>query len=189
VLVRPVLAVLLGVVLAAPPGAASAEVLVHRDAPGDVARSPVGAAVFTPAPTQVDGDIVYSRVAHARRAIWIQVRYRDLQMAGNGNFHVVAIKTRWRLRTIEVDAFPGHWEGRESMTDALGQAVACAVTHRIDYDRNRLVLRVPRSCLGKPRWVQVGIRSTVAGVTDAFTDDARTTGLGAGTAFGSKIPL
>jgi len=187
--VRTVGPALVTAALVAQPTAATADVLVQRDAVGDVARSPVGASSYTPAPTQAHGDIVATRVVHARRAIWVQVRLRELTTASNGNFHLVSIRTPWRLRTVEIDAFPGHWEGRAVMTDAHGGVVPCAVTHRIDYDRNRVMLRVPRPCLGTPRWVQVGIRSTVAGATWAYADDARSSGLGSGLTYGPRVRL
>ena len=187
--VRPALAVVLGVALAAQPAVASAGVLVHRDPAGDVVRSPVGSNVSSPAPTQAHGDIVATRVVHARLAIWIQIRFRVLTTHSNGNFHHVSIKTPWRTRTIQLNAFPGHWDGSTTVTDGRGRPVACAVTHAINYDRHRVMLRVPRSCLGTPKWVRVGIRSTVAGSAYAYTDDARSTGLGPALAYGRRIPL
>lgn len=188
-LVRPVVAALLGAALAAQPTVAHAGVLVHRDPAGDVVRRPVGSSAGTPAPTQAHGDIVASRVVHARRAIWIQVRFRLLTTRSNGNFHLISIKTPWRTRTIALDAFPDHWEGSTTTTDGHGRVVACAVTHRINYDRSRVMLRVPRSCLGRPAWVRVGIRSTIAGSTYAYTDDARSTGWRPGPVYGARIPL
>jgi hypothetical protein len=187
--VRRTLAVLLGVALAAQPAVASAALLVHRDPAGDVVRSPVGSSAGTPAPTQVDGDIVATRVLHARRAIWIQVRFRDLAAKGNGNFHRISIRTPWRVRNIALNAFPSHWEGSATTTNGHGRVVACAVTHLIDYDRHRLKIRVPRACLGAPTWVRVAIRSTVAGATYAYTDDARSDGLPPHPVYGRRIPL
>lgn len=171
------------------PGSAYAGVLVHRDPVGDMARSPVGTNAYLPAPNQVHGDITATRVVHARRAIWIQIRLRELDTTGNGNFHQVSIRTQWRTRNVEVDAFPGHWEGTASVTDAHGRPVACAVTHRIDYDRNRVMMRVPRVCLGTPRWIQVGIRTTVAGTLYVYADDARSNGLGPALSYGRRIPV
>jgi len=191
--VRTAAAVLLGVALAAAPARAGADVLVHHDPTGDVARSAVGSNLYSPMPTQAHGDIVATRVVHARLAIWIQIRLRELTDHSNGNFHLIGIKTPWRARTIRLDAFPGHWEGTISMTDGHGRPVACAVTHRINYDLNRVMLRVPRSCLGAPKWVRVGIRTTVAGATYAYADDARTAGLPSGLetslVYGRRVPL
>jgi hypothetical protein len=174
--VRSALVVALAILLSWP-ATAVAEVRSWRDAAGDVAQSRVGSNAYEPAPTQVQGDIVRTRVAHAKRAIWVQVRFRDLTTTTNGNFHLVRIRSDRRARSIEVDAFPGHWEGAVTVRNERGATVACAVTHRLDYDRNRLVLRIPRTCLGKrSKWVRVGVRSTVAGTTYAYADDARTTG-------------
>jgi hypothetical protein len=187
--VRWTLAVALVVVLASWPATALAENRAWRDATGDVAQSRVGSNVYVPAPTQVQGDIVRTRVAHTARAIWIQVRFRDLTTTTNGNFHLVAIRSDRRVRSIEVNAFPGHWEGAATMRTQQGVAVACAVTHRLDYDRNRLLLRVPRTCVGrKSSWVRVGVRSTVAGTTSVYADDARTTGaVGATPRYGPRV--
>lgn len=189
VLVVAATALILAALLLARPEVATADVLAQRDAVGDVSRSPVGSSLYVPVPTQVQGDIVATRTVHARRAFWIQIRLRELTTSTQGNFHLVAIKSRWRLRNIRIDAFPGHWEGRAVTTDAHGSVVACAVTHRIDYDRNQVLLRVPRSCLGTPRWVRAGIRSTVAGALFAYADDARSPGAVGDLAFGRRIRL
>jgi hypothetical protein len=141
-----------------------------------VARSPVDSNAYVPAPTQVRGDIVGIRVSFTRRAVWIRFRLQDLATTGNGNFHLVGISSDRRDRSVEIDAFPGHWEGRAAVTGPRGQAVACAVPHRIDYERNRVALHVPRSCLGRATWVRVGVRTTVAGSTSVYADDARAVG-------------
>jgi hypothetical protein len=179
--------VLLGAALVAQPAAASAGVQVHRDPAGDLLRSPVGSTAGTRVPTEAHGDIIASRVVHGRRAIWIQIRFRELTPVGNGNFHVISIKSPWRTRTVTLNAFPDHWGGSTTTTDAHGRVVACAVQHVIDYDLNRVGLRVPRSCFGKPRWVRVAIRSTLAGSTYVYTDDARSSGLPAGPVYGAPV--
>jgi hypothetical protein len=188
-LVRRIVALLLGAALLATPGVSSADVLQHRDAIGDVARAPVGTNTYSPVPDQAHGDIVATRVVHAKRAIWVQIRLRVLTTRSNGNFHLVSVKTRWRTRNVEIDAFPGHWDGSATTTDGRGRPVTCAVMHRINYDRQRVMVRIPRSCLGAPPWVRVGIRTTVAGSLYAYADDARRTGLGSSLAYGRKIPL
>ncbi|MGY2877098.1 hypothetical protein ACVW00_004288 [Marmoricola sp. URHA0025 HA25] len=178
---------LCGVLLLSAPGTASAEIVRHRDPVGDVARSPVGANAYAPAPTQVQGDILSTRVSFARRAVWIRYRLQDLAMTGNGNFHLVGITSDRRDRSVEIDAFPGHWEGSAVVTTPRGLAVACAVSYRIDYDRNRVSLRMPRTCLGRASWVRVGIRTTVAGAKYAYVDDARATGYSADLHYGRRV--
>lgn len=186
-LVRSIVLVVCGVMLASLPATAGAEVRRHRDPAADVARSPIGSNAYAAAPTQAQGDIVAIRVTHALRAVWIRVRMRELTTSTNGNFHLIGIKSDRRERTIEIDAFPGHWEGRATTTDPRGRVVACAVKHRLDYDRNRLTVRVPRGCLGKPSWVRVGLRTTIAGATYAYVDDARATGFHTALVYGRRV--
>jgi hypothetical protein len=164
-------------VLLAWPATAFADARSWRDAAGDVGQSPVGSNVYVPVPSRVEGDIVRTRVAHAKRSIWVRVRFRELTTTTNGNFHLVRVRSDRRTRVIEINAFPGHWAGSVTVRNLAGTPVACAVGHRIDYDRNLLALRIPRRCLGlRSEWVRVGVRSTVAGTTYAFADDARTKG-------------
>jgi hypothetical protein len=184
---RSVSVALCGVLLVSAPAAAVAEVVRHHDAVGDVARSPVGSNAYAPWPAQLQGDIVATKVRFARRAVWIRYRLQDLATTGNGNFHLIGLRSDRRERTIELDAFPGHWEGTTAVTNTQGQVVGCPVTHRIDYDRNRVGLRVPRSCLGKASWVRVGIRTTVAGAKYAYVDDARSAGYSTTMVYGRRV--
>jgi hypothetical protein len=185
--VRSVVAAVCGVLLVSAPGVATAEIVRHRDLLGDVARSPVGTNAYAPIPTQVQGDIVATRVSFARRAVWIRYRLQDLATTGNGNFHLVGLRSDRKNPSLEIDAFPGHWEGRAVTTNARGEVVACAMTHHIDYDRNRVAVKVPATCLGRATWVRVGIRTTVAGATYAFVDDARAAGYSASLHYGRRI--
>ena len=184
---RSMTAALCGVLLVSLPSTASAEVIRHRDPAGDVARSPVGSNAYTPVPDEVRGDIVATKVRFARRAVWIRYHLQDLTTTGNGNFQVIGLRSDRRERTIELDAFPGHWEGRAVVTNTRAQAVGCLVNHRIDYDRNRISLRVPRSCLGNASWVRVGIRTTVASTTNVYVDDARAAGYSPTLVYGRRV--
>jgi hypothetical protein len=183
-----VAAVGIGVSLLLQSGAAVGDVLRRADPVGDVWRTPIGSSSYAPAPTRVEGDIVSSRVSHGPHAIWIGIRLRELTTTSNGLFTRLAIVSDRRYRAIAIDALPGHWDGRAVTTTRAGLVVGCGVTHRIDYDENRIVVRVPRVCLGRhPAWVRVAIRTTVAGTTYAYTDDARTTGLVSRVVFGHRV--
>jgi hypothetical protein len=185
---RQVVAFAAVAVLVFPPGSASADTVTRADAVGDVARSPVGSAAYSPAPGRVDGDIVSTRVTHGAHRIWVGVQLRDLTTTSNGNFHRFWILSDRRFRAVAIDAFPGHWAGHAVMTTRTGRVVGCALSFRIDYAERRVVLSIPRSCLGRrPAWVRVGVRSTVAGTTYAFTDDGRTTGLGRLVGYGPRV--
>jgi hypothetical protein len=187
-LVRRVLATVVGVVLLLPSGVAAGDTLRRPDPVGDVERSVIGSSSYAPIPTQIEGDIISTRVSHGLHAIRIGIRLRELTTVTNGNFHRLSILSNRRFRAIEIDAFPGHWEGHAVTTNAHGRVVGCAVTHHIDYETNRVVVKVPRSCLGRhPKWVRVAIRTTVAGTQYAYADDGRTTGLATGTYYGRRV--
>jgi hypothetical protein len=185
---RRVLAAAAVTTLLCPVSTAAADSVTRADAAGDVARSPVGSATYSPAPSRADGDIVSTRVTHGAHKIWIGVRLRDLTASTNGNFHRFWILSDRRFRAVSIDAFPGHWAGHATMTTRSGRVVGCAISHRIDYVQHRVVLTVPRSCLGhRPAWVRVAVRSTVAGTTYAYTDDARATGIGRLVVYGPRV--
>ena len=185
--IRRALAAAVVPVLVALPGTATADRERSRDAIGDMWSSPVGTVDYTPAPSHVAGDIVSTRVVHAPRAVWIRIRLRELDTDNNGNFHRIAIKTDRRFRYVEIDALPDHWSGSVRTTGPAGRPVPCAVRHRIDYALNQVRVRVPRRCLGKPAWVRVGVRSTVAGALRVFTDDAHSRGVPSTIALGPRV--
>jgi hypothetical protein len=165
--------VTLVVVLASVPMSARGEVLHHRDSLADVARSPIGSSVYAPIPTHLEGDVIAIRVSHGRRAIWVRVRLRLLTTTTNGSFHRFGIKSDRKIRSVAIDAFPGHWEGSATVTNGVGRPVPCAIRYRLDYALNQVRLRVPRACLHRPEWVRVGYRATIAGSKYAYVDDAR----------------
>jgi hypothetical protein len=185
--VRRTLVVAVALLAAWSPGAAVAGRHNDHDALADMWSSPVGALSYTAAPHHVEGDILATRVIHAPRAVLIRIRLRELTPAGNGNFHRIAIKSDRRFRYLSLDALPDHWGGTAQMTGSAGRPVVCAVHHRIDYDRNEIHLKVPRSCLGKPAWVRVGVRSTVAGALKVYADDAHSAGVPGTIALGPRV--
>jgi hypothetical protein len=189
-LVRRVLATAVATLVLAQPGTAVADTVTRSDAVGDVARSPIGSSSYLPSPSRIEGDITSTRVSHGPHLIRITIALRELTTTSNGNFNQVLVLSNRRFRAIELDAFPGHWEGHLVTTTATGRIVGCAVTHRIDYDLNLVHVRVPRTCLGRPRlvrWVRVAVRTTVAGTAYAYADDARATGYAATPVYGPKV--
>ncbi|HET6167454.1 MAG TPA: hypothetical protein VFE07_11555 [Marmoricola sp.] len=180
-------AVGIGVTLLLQSGAAVGGILGRPDPVGDLWRTPIGASSYAPAPRHVEGDITRIRVAHARRAVWVRVRFRELTTTSNGDFHLVGIRSDRRNRLIRIDALPGHWEGTATVTNEHGRVVPCAIRFRIDYDHGVFSMRVPRACLGRPDWVRVGMRTTVAGPSYAYVDDARATGYRSSLAYGRRV--
>ena len=48
---------------------------------------------------------------------------------------------------------------------------------RIDYASKRVTVSIPRRCLGRPRWVKVGIIAVTLEEDVVFADDALTNGV------------
>ena len=66
--------------------------------------------------------------------------------------------------------------GRVIMTKGTGRRVKChGLSTKVDYVGQRVTVSVPRSCLGRPRWVKVGI-ATVRFADSILLDDAQTDG-------------
>jgi hypothetical protein len=158
--------VALGLVLvAATPAAGQAEGL-HRyaviDPRGDVRKTAGGDGSLVAAPNRKHGDIRSTTFRHGAGGIWMRMRFTELgRIADLFNASV-------RLRT-DTDVYRGvavmagsrrffgesRWRGGALVERRDGRPVdSCAATHRINYDTNVIVLRVPRTCLGDPRWVR-----------------------------------
>ena len=60
-------------------------------------------------------------------------------------------------RDVDIFADGGDWQGSADLRRRSGSPVKCAISHQINYTRNVIRLRVPRSCLKDPRWVQANV--------------------------------
>ena len=79
---------------------------------------------------------------------------------------------------VTVQAMPGKWKGMAELTKVSGKKVTCkGLRHSIDYDRATVVASIPRSCLGNPKWVKVGVQSgSTSDFNTFYLDDALTNG-------------
>ena len=146
---------------------------VHQDAAGDQASDGAG----TPTDT---GDVLATAVRYGRYAVHVRTRFNDLD-ASDG-------------LTIGVDFFtdahrpsetPDFWRSVNVSGTSVALYQAGPVAHfacdglrfDTDYDTNKFLLRVPRSCLDRPRWVRAEVSDvvTVLGPGDMdvthWTDD------------------
>ena len=136
-------------------GAASASERVLHDPAGDMWR-----ADFTgetqPAPHTRAGDVRRASFRHGPKNIVIRQRFVDLRRIGKYAAYYARIQNgaKDRYREVQVEARRGSWRGKIRVFDRRGAKVACAATHRIDYAKNTLVIKVPRSCLATPRLVR-----------------------------------
>jgi hypothetical protein len=166
--------------LVATTASADARPVYHDDQTHDVLKYDDSAQEPVGAPDQVNGDIVRTHLWHAHR-VGAQVRFADLQKTGDFRADVLRIHTNENVnRTVMISAGPGNWRGSVDLTKANGDTVPCRVAHSIDYTANVVTVRVPRSCLSRPRWVSMGFGSLTSDGDDTGTmylDDALAPGV------------
>lgn len=178
---------ILGAVLA-PAAAASARSLTINDSTADtwedVYDPSSGTETWTEAGSQLNVDVIKTVVKHSATRISFTVTYDDLK-ARDVRYGLV---DRMRFdqgpkADVIVDA-TGKWKGQVSLAeDKTGSRISCpGLTHEIDYTANTVAVSVPRSCVGKPAWVEigefgVGFHSDDAG-DHQYVDNAETDGHG-----------
>lgn len=162
--------------LVAAPAAAWAGSNTQTDPTGDsVSTSSFQSSAYVAAPSQVNGNIISTRVAHVGKSVQVKVRFADLIPSGVGAAHYFFFRTDKSLRSVDLVAGAGMWRGKAQMYDRREKKVACrGISHKIDYTANTVLLVIPRACFGNPRWVREANYSVVAETgTSYFWDDAR----------------
>lgn len=158
---RTLLGSLVALLLAGTAAPALAGEVTVRDQTGDVSQGRVdmdGGYVYQS--NIREGDFISTTFRHGPRAVVVTSRFRDLSRVGDVHLYFLRLQTGRKLyREVTVQAGSGAWRGVHVVTNRRGDRVRCAATHSIDYDRNVVTVRVPRSCLGDPRVV----RGTAAG--------------------------
>ena len=188
---RSLVAVAVAAVVPLLPAAAYADRHTVTDAAGDVASTVGQSDTYTPAPDRVEGDIVSSTVKHGARKVVMTLRYRDLSTSTEVDEHVFFVHTSKMTRVVRLFANASNPGGKAVLTKAHGKKVRCHVGRRIDYNLNTATVMVPRSCLGQPRWVKVGMGSVLfsdAGPSgQVWIDDALSTGTDGNAVFSPKV--
>lgn len=174
------------------PRAAYADSYASTDSTGDVVSFPVSKSAphtVSPAPQRTQGDVVGSNVAHRRHVVVLRMQYRELEPTGAAAGDVFVIRSSAATRVITVFTGPGYWEGKVTTENAAGHQVRCHVRHQVDYTANTATVVVPRSCLGRPRWVRAGMAAlTFDDLDTVFADDARAHGtVGDNPALGPRV--
>jgi hypothetical protein len=171
-------AVLAAAALALPliPTAAQANTYTYQDQPNDIVKVTMPAGTTEPAPERTQGDIVSSQVKHKARKVILTMRYQELT-PDQVSIHWYGIRTGKMARIAILHATPSHPAGKVRLFKPNGKPVTCQVGHSIDYTANTATVRVPRSCLGNPRWVKVAMQeATPISQTEIYVDDSRSTG-------------
>lgn len=142
------------------PPAAYAETLSHRDPRHDVVTFDEEGGVIH-RPNKPDPDVVRTRLAHLSDRVIIRLTFASLRRDRHDRTTYGRIETPhglYRLKSI-INA------RKATATLVLrtnGAEVSCAhLTQSIKYASDRLRLRVPRTCLDSPRWVQVGVLTSL----------------------------
>jgi hypothetical protein len=158
-------------------GTAHAAEEVIRDARGDVVAYDSVTGREWVAPSSANGDILRTRIVHNQHAVLVRVNFRALNRRGDFRSDQLRILTNDSLRReVHLVAGPGFWRGTAWMARPNGREVRCDITHSIDYANNVVRIRIPRSCLGNPRWVRVGVGSFWSDGSLMFFDDAQLNG-------------
>lgn len=128
------------------------------DERGDMVRYPNAEPPPVPAPHQRRNDIRRTIIRHDRTAITIRTKFSELSR--QPAFYLLAARLRTSAgmrRGLDLFVDESDWQGDADLRRPDGRRVKCAIPHHIDYTRNVIRLRVPRSCLSDPRWVQAKV--------------------------------
>lgn len=183
------------------PAAAHADRWASPDPTGDVVGwhyDPEPAPCGTD--TEVDGsgetneDLTRLSVRHTRRNVVVTTTYRDLDPDKE---QLVSLYLRgstgaWWLDLDRYEARPGRWRTLAFLAeepdypdpDEIGECgfigiwlagEPCRMSRSFAFDKEQVVITVPRSCLGDPRWVRAGA-SSYGFVEPADPSDRTSTG-------------
>lgn len=111
-------------------------------------------------------DVRWAVGRHLRGSVIVRMRFVNLQRVGTQQTHAAFIKTPNNLYLALVMSFPNRRAGRHHLEQwgppAHGSMIRCdGMTHHISYPRDVAQMRVPRSCLGSPRWIRLGMHNVL----------------------------
>ncbi|MDP3891449.1 hypothetical protein, partial [Nocardioides sp.] len=132
---------------------------MHRDAIRDVMVMTTGEdnEELTAAPDQKRGDITRTVATHRATTVTSKVTMRQLPTKRSGHGVATRIVTNERTYVVEALRLPGASKSPTLYT-ARGKVIEC---DGLDHQRNdklkTVSFSVPRSCMGNPRWVRIGV--------------------------------
>lgn len=185
------LALVLPVALLAP-AAAHAEKVVTEDAVGDVQTFDdlADAATYAPAPDNTSVDVTRTVAAYGRTRLQVAVHFTDL-LATSYTAVLVRMRTSGKRYDALVVRRPGS-RAEATLLQRNGEVDCRGIRTSFDGDGDVVSMSVPASCLGSPRWVQLGVAAIGADevsdqsqvpayfVDDAHRDSVRENSLGKG---------
>ena len=116
----------------------------------------------TPRPTSTNGDIRHVAVSHGPESLVIKAKYVDLNEVEAMTPIRALVETSIGIQgDISIS---WHGASREALAIIVignGSAECNAASATVDFEANTATVRVPRSCLGLPRWVRVYLESEI----------------------------
>jgi hypothetical protein len=144
------------------PTSASAEKVVTEDAAGDAqaVTSDTGVSSdeleLTAAPDETATDITRTVVAHGNTRLSLTVHLRDLVLTSTNHQTYVRVVTPQGQYQVLVGKDPGS-RARSELTRRGRQMECRALRAAVDGGTDTVLVTLPTTCIGTPRWVQVGV--------------------------------
>lgn len=190
-LTRSIVALALPVTVALTALPAQAAQITVKDAKGDVRVAGLADAEnqkkLRKAPKNKkvkDHDIVRTKFAHTRKRLVVQTKFRSLKGEKIVQVSTLGIKTP--KQTFAYQWVRSEVAGEQSTTSILtrakgGKQVKCKVRVANNVKKAVRTIKIPRTCLGKPKWVRVTSNATTGTMENLRIDDALGKGLGKAT--------
>jgi len=176
---------------------AHADSITTTDRSGDVwaLNTGPGPSDHTRVPKRRQADIRRTVIDHRAHRVVIRTSFFELRRQGRylnvaGRLRTNTGLVRYASVLAGPRSMPHRWRGRSFLARRAGaKPTDCSTRHRINYTTNRVVLRIPRTCLGNPRWVQGGFGVATLTGNQFYADDAASPGPAARfRGYGRRIP-
>ena len=141
------------------PLSATAETVVIKDRTGDVwtmtEDTETWETEFSKAGSVANTDIENVKIAHSARKVKVWARYADLRRSQDFVIFGFGVRTNESVRR---DAYVFSFDRLEDkfLVRRNGRLVTCrGMRAEVQWPQDEVELDIPRSCLSKPRWIQV----------------------------------
>lgn len=163
--------------------AARAHSVSDRDAARDVVKSDYDGfqdrtAETTPVPDRARDDVTETTLTHGTARVGVGIKFVELERVRRGadgeDWLSVKLETnvgtRWTLTLYTTAKRP---DGVTEFYRGNDELVRCPVRSSIDYRDNRIMVTLPRRCIGNPRWLQFRVLAyATEGNLTLYSDDA-----------------
>ena len=175
---RPLIAMItaaaVAVPLSAPPAAAGSASRVSEVGLGDAAEDvwlwSEGTSSWELWGRKADADVLSATVKHGEKVIRVVLTFDNLRKKRPAAY-LAKIKTKKMVRSAWVEAGPGPgWGGEHKLLKGADEVPANGFEHDIDYQEDKVVMRLPRKLFNGPAWIKVMMRNDLTG-NRLFTDN------------------